>query len=101
MYLKGLKRAELNAQQCPKQARPMTKEVLAQLIAHLNDTTPSLRMWRTVWRLNIAFYGLLRWDDVKRLQVSDFSEQFVSGERRYLYSLKGGKSLMFQKDKSR
>jgi hypothetical protein len=48
----------------------MTKEVLASLIEYLYAEPRSLRVWRTVWRVNLAFYALLRWDDVCRLQVN-------------------------------
>lgn len=64
-----MKRKEVKAKAKPRQAKPITKEILTKLIDYLNAGSQNLRVWRTVWRINLAFYGLLRWDDVCRLKV--------------------------------
>jgi hypothetical protein len=70
MYLKGLRRGEKNAQKKSKQAKPVTQDLLRRLNDFIYRGEPSLRMWRSVWRINVAFYCLLRWDDLKRLKVN-------------------------------
>ena len=70
MYMRGVRRAEKNAQKSSKRAKPVTQELLRRLNEFIYNGKPTLRMWRTVWRMNVAFYCLLRWDDVKRLEVS-------------------------------
>ncbi len=70
MYIRGLKREEQARAKAPRQSKPMTKEVLASMIQYLYEKPRSLRIWRTVWRVNVAFYALLRWDDICRLNVS-------------------------------
>ncbi len=70
MYVRGLKRNEVAQGKPRRQAKPITKDVLNTLIEYLYSGTRSLRIWRTVWRVNVAFYALLRWDDICRLRVS-------------------------------
>jgi len=67
MYLRGVKRKSLENQ--PKRAVPMTRQILARLNAYLYSGDRSLRIWRTIWRINLMFRCLLRWDDVYRLKV--------------------------------
>jgi hypothetical protein len=69
MYLKGRLRKEKEKGKTCKRAKPMTQAILRKLNRYVYDQTPSLRVWRTVWRVNVAFYGLLRWDDLRRLKV--------------------------------
>ncbi len=69
MYIRGLKREEVTRGKKHRQAKPMTKEILSSLIRYLYEKPRPLRVWRTVWRVNVAFYALLRWDDICRLQV--------------------------------
>lgn len=70
MYMKGLKRCQAEKNSQVRRAKPLTKIVLRQMNEYLWSGSRTLREWRTVWRVNLAFYGLLRWDDVKRLKVS-------------------------------
>ena len=70
MYLKGLKRRQLASGMLVRRARPLTKTQLRLLNEYLTSGDRSLREWRTIWRINLAFYCLLRWDDVCRLKVS-------------------------------
>ncbi len=70
MYMRGLKRYDLLCQPGTRQAKPITKELLSRMNAYLTANPPTLRIWRTVWRVNLSFYALLRWDDVCRLKVS-------------------------------
>lgn len=126
MFMKSLKRRELQACKRPKQASPMTREILRQLNSLVRKPRCSLRIWRNVWRINVAFYGLLRWDDVRRLkvseallcrgcctsiqnyimksrifQVSHFQFRDTSTGPQYVFELQGGKTLMYEKDLSR
>jgi len=87
--MKGIKRRTLDRQ--PRRAVPMTVEVLSRLNAFLYSGSSllyisapfdlicnfsfligdrSIRVWRTVWRVNVMFRCLLRWDDIHRLRVS-------------------------------
>lgn len=70
MFLKGLKRQHLTISGPASRAKPMTVEILKKLYDYLNESPRSLRIWRTIWRIHLAFYCLLRWDDVCRLTVS-------------------------------
>lgn len=70
MYMKGLKRRHVELGTQTRRAKPLTKEILHQLNDYLSSRVSTLREWRTIWRINLAFYGLLRWDDVMRLKVS-------------------------------
>jgi len=72
MYLKGLKRQHLTITGPASRAKPMTVEILKKLYNYLNESPRSLRIWRTIWRIHLAFFCLLRWDDVCRLTVSYF-----------------------------
>ncbi len=69
MYMKGLKRRQIENSAQVRRAKPLTKTLLHRLNEYLGARDPSLREWRTIWRVNLAFYGLLRWDDVSRLKV--------------------------------
>lgn len=69
MYMKGLRRCQLERSAQVRRAKPLTKSVLHQLNQYLQAGPRTLRDWRTVWRINLAFYGLLCWDDVMRLKV--------------------------------
>ncbi len=68
MFMRGLKRNGVAKK--IRQAKPMTKEILKKLNDFLLSAPRSLRYWRTIWRINLAFMCLLRWDDVCRLRVS-------------------------------
>ncbi len=67
MFMKGLKRVD--STKPVKRARPLTLPMLVQMVQIL-DIDDSLVTWRTVWRAVITFTCFLRWDDVKRLQVT-------------------------------
>ena len=69
MYLKGLKRRQVELHTQVRRAKPLTKTHLRLLNEYLWAHERSLREWRTIWRINLAFYSLLRWDDVMRLKV--------------------------------
>ncbi len=69
MYMRGLKRYDIHIHPTVRQAKPITKDILNRLNVLLAGSSASLRIWRTVWRINAAFYTLLRWDDISRLQV--------------------------------
>ena len=121
MFMKGLKRTELELKIKPKQAKPMTKEILKRLIAYLYASPRGLRIWRSVWRINTAFYCILRWDDICRLTVTDLYCVFINSSflvllaiqvrdflvkdcedgKSYEFTLNGGKTLMCGKDLTR
>ena len=123
MYLKGLKRRQLHLGGPVHRAKPLTKDQLAQLNDYLISGERSLREWRTIWRINLAFYCLLRWDDVCRLlvryfhicslcnlnfpyiflleQVTDFDLNNDDGLPCYDFELRGGKTLMHEKNLNR
>lgn len=69
MYLRGLKRCHLEDGPGTRRAKPLTKANLKLLNKFLRSGSRSLRYWRTIWRINLCFYCLLRWDDVCRLKV--------------------------------
>jgi len=69
MFMRGLKRASLEARVEVKRAKPMTREVLHRLNVYLEQPGRTLREWRTIWRINVMFVLMLRWDDLCRLQV--------------------------------
>ena len=69
MYLKGLKRRHIEVSAPVRRAKPLTKDLLHRLTSYLLARQGTLREWRTVWRINLAFSCLLRWDDVMRLKV--------------------------------
>lgn len=67
MFLKGLKRCHFEVATGTK---PLTKTILDQLNDYLCDRqTPLLREFRTIWRINLAFYGVLHWKQVMGLKV--------------------------------
>ena len=51
---------------------PLTFEILRDLGVIVREDG-STAAWRTFWRMNIQFFALLRWEEVSRLRVSDFS----------------------------
>ncbi len=65
----GLKRHALETGPETRVARPMTRDIMAKINDFIFAAPRTLRQWRTVWRINLAFFCLLRWDDVCRLQV--------------------------------
>lgn len=69
MYMKGLKRKHINTPVV--RALAMSKEILAAMRKLLRDSTPTLVLWRTIWRAHIEFAFMLRHDDVKRLTRSE------------------------------
>lgn len=122
MYLRGLKRRQLETGSSIRRAKPLTKENMMCVVDYLMTGDRSLRDWRTVWRMNLAFYG---WDDVSRLlvssivefirkkcvgfsnhmhclllsfQVSDFILNNDGGLPCFDFVLKGGKTLMHEKN---
>jgi len=71
MFMRGLKRIELeNAPQPVSRAKALTPEVLLKL-ATLSEQPLSLRNMRTLWRIFVCYFCLLRWDDVKKLRRED------------------------------
>jgi hypothetical protein len=71
MFMRGLKRKSITDNPPVQRAKILTKEDLCRVNDFLlSRENPSLRQWRTVWRMNLAFMCLLRWDDVCRLRVS-------------------------------
>jgi hypothetical protein len=69
MFMRGLKRKSLEDKPGIQRARPLTKGILKALNKYILEAPRTLRQWRTVWRMNLAFMCLLRWDDVCRLKV--------------------------------
>ena len=67
--LGGFKRR--TTQTAVQQARPLTHEILEQVAGVLRDERESFVAWRTVWRMSMSFYGMLRWDEVSKLTVAD------------------------------
>jgi hypothetical protein len=65
----GLKRDSLEHRPSVRRAKPMTREILAKINHFILSGSRTLRQWRTAWRVNLAFFCLLRWDDVCRLEV--------------------------------
>lgn len=88
MYMKGLKRVQ--SLKPVRRAKPMTTNILRKAIRALNSTS-NLISWRTTWRICIAFYGFLRWDDISRLKVKHL--QHVNEKTPYFrLKLVGGKT---------
>jgi len=69
MYMRALKRRHLTRPQGVKRAAPLMRPDLDLLGEHLLESPRTLRVWRTVWRVNLMFYCLLRWSDVAPLEV--------------------------------
>jgi hypothetical protein len=65
----GLKRQSLERGTETCVAKPMTRDILSKINDFILSGSRSLRQWRTAWRINLAFFCLLRWDDVSRLKV--------------------------------
>jgi len=122
MFMKGLKRKTLLTKSAPKQAVPMTRDVLDKLNQYILSGTHTLREWRTIWRINVMFNCMLRWDDICRLQVSlprspshqfhlflyvcylqvsDFILRPDGSCKMYTFELQGGKTVMSQRDPHR
>jgi len=128
--MKGIKRRTLDRQ--PRRALPLSVAVLSRLNAYLYSGLcfshvdwffsgllvsflgdRSLRIWRTIWRVNVMFRCLLRWDDMYRLkviirfsficffkvnfpfhyQVTDF--EYQADRNAYRFMLQGGKTAMY------
>ena len=51
---------------------PLTFSILEEA-ASIVRQEGSLQGWRTLWRLNMQFYALLRWDEVSALRARDFN----------------------------
>jgi len=88
MYMKGLKRVQ--SLKPVKRAKPMTVAILKKAIKSLNSES-NLISWRTIWRMCIAFFGFLRWDDISRLKVKHL-QHVKSKEPYYRLKLVGGKT---------
>jgi hypothetical protein len=65
----GLKRHTIETKPPVQRAKPLSRQDLKKLNDFLLSGPRTLRQWRTVWRVNLAFFCLLRWDDVRRLEV--------------------------------
>lgn len=69
-----------------KQARPITTEVIKQLIQyHLverpgRSTAEKLRAWRTIFRLRLCQSGVMRFDEVMRLVRKDIEFKTSDGK---------------------
>jgi len=71
IFMKGLKRMELEKEPpAITRAKPMTPDILLKLAA-LVDGDITLRNFRTIWRIFVCYYCLLRWDDVRKLRSED------------------------------
>ena len=55
----------------PKRAAPMTEEILFGVVGVLRNNMTDIVLWRTVWRMAMEFYGLLRWSEAVALRWSD------------------------------
>ncbi len=69
-------------------AKPITPEILLKLREHI-DQSPTLRNWRTTWRIFVGYYCMLRWSDVSKLKVSDL--ELLDGDC-YRINMSGGKT---------
>ncbi len=50
--------------------RPLTREILHRLNRYLYDgQNKTLRQWRNIWRINVAFRARLRWEEICCLKV--------------------------------
>ncbi len=65
----GLKRHTIETRPPVRRAKPLSRQDLKKLNEFLLSGPRTLRQWRTIWRVNLAFFCLLRWDDVRRLEV--------------------------------
>lgn len=70
MYMRALKRCHVSRPQGVKRAQPLMLPDLDILGGYLHARPRSLRIWRTIWRVHLMFYCLLRWSDVATLEVS-------------------------------
>jgi len=73
------------------QAKPITLPMLEEACRTLENDN-SLRTWRTVWRMVICYFGFLRFDDIKRVKVSDLEEKNGSQGPYFRMKLIGGKT---------
>ncbi len=90
MFMKGLKRRNAVTHQA-KRATPMTLEILNEAARLLDDTT-SIKIWRTVWRMHVAFFCFLRFDDLRRLTIEDVQADSNSDGPYYRVRLSFGKT---------
>ena len=51
----------------------ITKDILCSMISLTFVSTISLTVFRTIWRVAIEFYGLLRYSEVSQLLFSDIT----------------------------
>ena len=49
---------------------PLSFDILAEVLA-VATQRGSLLAWRTLWRINMEFFALLRWEEVANLRVQD------------------------------
>jgi len=90
IFMRGLKRMELEKEPPSiTRAKPMTPEVLLKLVALVDDGI-SLKNFRTVWRIFICYYCLLRWDDVRKLNYDDL--EYDPNLRTFTVKLHPGKT---------
>lgn len=52
------------------QREPITYEILRSL-GRLTREAGTLQVWCAFWKVNMEFYGLLRWDEVSNLRTQD------------------------------
>lgn len=69
MYMKALKRRHVLRPSGTKRAQPLLRPEVDSLGELLLDPAQTLRVWRTVWRVHIMFYCMLRWSDLAPLEV--------------------------------
>lgn len=90
MFMKGLKRLERerNPQRVTR-ARPLTPEILSKVRVYL-ENNQSLRNIRTVWRIFVCYYCMLRWDDISKLRTTDI--EYDNNDETYRLRIRGGKT---------
>lgn len=69
MYMKALKRRHVLRPEGTKRAEPLLRPEIDSLGEFVLNQTQPLRIWRTVWRIHLMFYCMLRWSDVAPLKV--------------------------------
>ena len=67
--LAGLKRATAKP---TVQREPITFDILRKMGGAAREVG-TLQAWRTFWRINMEFYGLLRWDEVSNIRIKDIA----------------------------
>ena len=67
--LAGFKRG--TADKIVHQVKPLTHSILGKIVAELASDKKNFVLWTTTWQMTLAFYGMLRWDEVSNLRWND------------------------------